>query len=191
MIDWLTIKHFAIAASVELELDQGFTAVTGETGSGKSIMVDAIGTLLGARADNSLIQHGQDQAEIQCSFSLPENHRVFQWLASNDLASDDEILLRRIIRRDKPGRGFINGHPVNISMLRQLGNELVDIHGQHEHLSLMRKPVQQVLLDEVAGNQSTLTRVGDCYDTLMQIQRQLDQVNNNQASIQERIAQGH
>jgi len=187
MIDWLTIKHFAIAASVELELDQGFTAVTGETGSGKSIMVDAIGTLLGARADNSLIQHGQDQAEIQCSFSLPENHRVFQWLASNDLASDDEILLRRIIRRDKPGRGFINGHPVNISMLRQLGNELVDIHGQHEHLSLMRKPVQQVLLDEVAGNQSTLTRVGDCYDTLMQIQRQLDQVNNNQASIQERI----
>lgn len=187
MIDWLTIKHFAIAASVELELDNGFTAVTGETGSGKSIMVDAIGTLLGARADNSLIQHGQEQAEIQCSFSLPKTHSVFHWLASHDLGCDEEILLRRIIRRDKPSRGFINGNPVNISMLRELGNELLDIHGQHEHHSLMRKPIQQSLLDEAAGNQLTITKIGDCYDTLMQIQRQLDQVNNEQANTQERI----
>jgi DNA repair protein RecN (Recombination protein N) len=149
MIDWLAIRHFAIAETVEIEFDQGFTTVTGETGSGKSLLVDAIAILLGARADNSLIKYGQDQAEIQCSFTLPEGHCVFSWLEKNELSSDQEILLRRVIRRNKPGRGYINGHPVNFSRLREIGNKLVDIHGQHEHHSLLRRSVQQSLLDAI------------------------------------------
>ncbi len=187
MIDWLEIRHFAIAASVELELEDGFSAVTGETGSGKSLMVDALATLLGARADNSLIQLGQDNAEIQCSFSLPLGHAVFDWLEQHDLRSDNELLLRRIIRRDKPGRGYINGKPVNISMLRELGVDLVDIHGQHDHHSLIRKPIQQALLDEAAGNQTLLDELSSCYGSLSALQKQMDRISNQQTAIQERI----
>ena len=187
MIDWLEIRHFAIAASVELELDKGFSAVTGETGSGKSLMVDAVATLLGARADNSLIQLGQDSAEIQCSFSLPDGHPVFDWLDQHELRSENELLLRRVIRRDKPSRGFINGKSVNISMLRDLGVNLVDIHGQHEHHSLIRRPVQLALLDEAAGNQATLANLSACYEELTSLQQQLDKISSEQTATLERI----
>ncbi|MGI9317886.1 MAG: DNA repair protein RecN [bacterium] len=187
MIDWLEIHHFAIAASVELELEKGFSAVTGETGSGKSLMVDALATLLGARADNSLIQLGKDSAEIQCSFSLPDGHPVFARLEQQDLRSENELLLRRIIRRDKPSRGFINGRSVNISVLRELGVDLVDIHGQHEHHSLIRRPVQQALLDEAAGNRGALEQLSNCYNTLTSLQQQLKQITSEQTAIQERI----
>ncbi len=187
MIDWLTIKHFAIAESVELEFDAGFSAVTGETGSGKSLIVDAIAILLGARGDNSLIKHGHDQAEIQCSFALPPEHTAFSWLERNEFTSDNEILLRRIIRRDKPGRGYINGYPVNFSMLRELGRELVDIHGQHEHHSLVRRSVQQRLLDVVAGNQDRLSKLDQVVQNLTTLKQQLDQLNNHQVATQERM----
>jgi DNA repair protein RecN (Recombination protein N) len=187
MIDWLEIRHFAIAASVEIELEKGFSAVTGETGSGKSLMVDAVAVLLGARADNSMIQLGQDSAEIQCSFSLPAEHPVFLWLQEHDLRSQNELLLRRIIRRDKPSRGYINGVSVNISMLRELGVKLVDIHGQHEHHSLIRRPVQQALLDEAAGNQPALVKLGTCYDALSSLQRQMQKITSEQNATQERI----
>ena len=187
MIDWLEIRHFAIAASVELELEDGFSAITGETGSGKSLMVDAVATLLGARADNALIQSGEDSAEIQGSFSLPKGHPVFSWLDQHELRSEDELLLRRIIRRDKPSRGFINGKSVNISMLRDLGVNLVDIHGQHEHHSLIRRPVQLALLDDATGNQPTLVQVGECYEDLTALHQQLDKISSEQTATLERI----
>lgn len=187
MIDWIAIRHFAITAAVELELDSGFTTITGETGSGKSLMVDALAILLGARAENSLIQHGQEQAEIQCSFNLPADHAAMQWLKTNQLDSDGELLLRRTIRRNKAGRGYINGNPVNISMLRELGKDLVDIHGQHELHSLMRTQVQQNLLDSIADNSRLLAEIGDCYDQYRELAKQLQQVEREGASIQERI----
>ncbi|MBX2869287.1 MAG: DNA repair protein RecN [Acidiferrobacterales bacterium] len=187
MIDWIAIRHFAITESVELELDDRFTAVTGETGSGKSLMVDALGILLGARADNSLIQFGKDQAEIQASFNLTADHPIFSWLRQHDLEDQTELQLRRIIRRDKPGRGYINGRPVNISMLRTLGESLVDIHGQHEHHSLMRRPIQQMLLDEAAGNQKVLHKVASLHDRVSALRKQLDELNNTQQSTAERM----
>ncbi len=187
MIDWIAIRNFAITETVELELGEQFTAVTGETGSGKSLMVDALSILLGARADNALIQYGKDQAEIQASFNLPESDPVFVWLHAHDLAADQELQLRRIIRRNKPGRGYINGKPVNISMLRELGQSLVDIHGQHEHHSLMRRPVQQALLDEAAGNQKLLEKIAIEHDKISDLRSQLDQLKNSQQAIAERI----
>lgn len=187
MIDWLSIRHFAIASAVELEFNNGFSAVTGETGSGKSLMVDALSVLLGARADASLIQHGQDSAEIQCQFSLEPDHPVFGWLSDNDLDSEQELVLRRVIRRDRPGRGYINGRSVNIGTLREVGNALADIHGQHDHHSLMRRAVQQQLLDESAGNGKLLVQIGDLYDEVVSLEKQRDALTREQTNTRERV----
>lgn len=187
MIEWLSIRHFAITGELELEFDDGFSAITGETGSGKSLMVDALAILLGGRADASLIRHGEDSAEIQCQFNLAADHPVFNWLIDNELDSNQEVLLRRVVRRDRPGRGYINGRSVNIGTLRELGNTLVDIHGQHEHHSLMRRSVQQQLLDESAGNQDLVEQVGAVYDELGSLQKQRDAVSREEASSRERI----
>ena len=187
MIDWIAIRHFAITERVELELDTGFSAITGETGSGKSLMVGALTILLGARADSGLIRQGEVQAEIQCSFSLKKDHPVFAWLLQQELPADGELILRRIIRRDKPGRGYINGAAVNISTLRELGAGLVDIHGQHEHHSLMHRAVQQKLLDHVAGNDTLLQEIGDCHTLWRTLSGELARIESESNDIQQRI----
>ncbi len=187
MIDWLSIRHFAIASGVDLELGAGFTAVTGETGSGKSLMVDALGILLGGRAEQGLIQQGKAEAEIRCGFSLPDGSPVWPWLQEHDLESDGELILRRIIRRDKPGRNYINGNPVTVAQLRELGDWLVDIHGQHEHHSLMKRSVQQGLLDEAAGNNELLIELSNAWNRLKDIERALERVRGDQQNTLERI----
>ena len=137
MIDWLEIRNFAIADHVELELSPGFTAVTGETGSGKSIMVDAVAILLGHRSDASFIRHGKDSAELQAGLAISDNHPAREWLRQQELDADSgELILRRLLRRDKPSRGFINGMAATATQLRELGQMLVEIHGQNEHHSL-------------------------------------------------------
>ena len=187
MIDWIAIDNFAITSSVELELSDGFTAVTGETGSGKSLMVDALAVLLGGRAENSIIQFGKESAEIQCSFDLPDNHLVSNWLKENELFRDNELILKRVIRRDKPSRGFINNRPVNISQLRDVGAFLVDIHGQHEHHSLVKRPVQRALIDEVCGNEAVLQKLDQSYTEISDVKNQLQRLNQEEVSTQERI----
>ena len=187
MIDWLSIRHFAIASEVELELGAGFTAITGETGSGKSLLVDALGILLGGRGEQGLIQQGKEAAEIRGGFSLPAGSPVLAWLRERDLGVDGELVLRRIIRRDRPGRSFINGNPVNVSQLRDLGDRLVDIHGQQEHHSLLQRNVQQALLDEAAGNAGLLDELASVWDSLREIGNQLADISREQESVLERI----
>ena len=187
MINWLSIRHFAIASEVELELGPGFTAITGETGSGKSLLVDALGILLGDRAEQGLIQQGEEQAEIRGGFVLPENSPIMEWLTERDLQGDSELILRRIIRRDRSGRNYINGNPVNLSQLKELGDQLVDIHGQHEHHSLLQKSTQQSLLDAAASNLTFLHKLSSSWDELRAIDRQLDQLQLEQQNVVERI----
>lgn len=187
MIDWLSIRHFAIASEVDLELGAGFTAVTGETGSGKSLMVDALAILLGGRADQGLIQQGKTEAEIRCGFNLSDDSPVWNWLREHDLASDSELILRRIIRRDKPGRNYINGNPVNVAQLREVGAWLVDIHGQHEHHSLMKRSVQQALLDEAAGAIGLLADLSMAWDRLREVEKALERIHGDRAQLAERI----
>lgn len=186
MIDWLEIKQFVIAEHIELDFEHGFTTVTGETGSGKSLIVDAIDILLGHRSDSSYIRHHHDTAELQASFALPSEHPALDWLAQHGMANDNECLLRRVIRRDKSSKGYINGHAATVSQLRDLGKDIVDIHGQNEHHSLLKKPLQQMLLDGAADNIEQLAKLGDCYQAITDIQKQIEQLNNESHATQER-----
>ena len=187
MIDWLQIRHFAIADEVDLEFDSGLTTVTGETGSGKSIIVDAIGLLLGDRADNGFIKHNHPTAELQAGFNLPEAHPALNWLEENNLDNDGECILRRTIRRDKPSRAYVNGQAVTVSQLKQLGKELVDIHGQNEHHSLLQKAVQRSLLDMAADNLTLIDQLGAIYIQLSELDDQIQTLNNeSDATVEKR-----
>ncbi|MGB5605640.1 MAG: DNA repair protein RecN [Gammaproteobacteria bacterium] len=159
MLTHIHIRNFAIVDEIDLELDGGMTALTGETGAGKSILVDALGLVLGDRADNSVIRHGCDRAEISAGFDIHDRSGVSAWLASRDLDMDGECQLRRIISRTGRTRCYINGQPVPTQSLRILGEQLVDIHGQHEHQSLLRTGVQRQLLDSFGGHDSLLGKL--------------------------------
>jgi DNA repair protein RecN (Recombination protein N) len=186
MIDWLEIKQFAIAEHVEIEFDDRFTTVTGETGSGKSLIVDAINILVGHRSDNSYIRHEQDSAELQAGFQLQDNHPAHNWLKQNELDNDGECILRRVLRRNKSSKGYINGSAATVSQLKELGNFLIDIHGQNEHHSLLRRSIQLKLLDYAAGNDETVQAISLHYEALTGIAKKINQLRNESHSSQER-----
>lgn len=166
MLNHLYIRDFTIVHELELTFEPGFTALTGETGAGKSILVDALALALGERADNTVIRHGCARAEIVAGFSLRPDQDAARWLNEHDLFAEQECVLRRVIDADKPSRGFINGRPVPIQMLRELGQYLVDIHGQHEHQSMLRRDGQRQILDDYAGLGEVLTRLNLHYAEL-------------------------
>ena len=179
MIDWLEIRQLAIAEHIALEFGDSFTTVTGETGSGKSLIVGAVGVLLGDRAENSMIRQPQAEAEIQGGFVLGDSHPAMRWLVDHGLDNQNECILRRVMRRDKPSRAWINGRSVNASMLRDLGRELADIHGQNEHHSLLGKKGQLSLLDNAAGNAELLARLGGDYEKLKAVRERIEQLKNH------------
>lgn len=159
MLTHIYIRDFAIVDQLDLELEHGLTVLTGETGTGKSILVEALGLALGDRADTGVIRHGSDRAEISAVFDLSQNQAATLWLNEHELDGDDECQLRRTIANDGKSKGFINGRPVQLQMLRELGDLLVDIHGQHEHQSLLKKDIQRKLLDEYANHGHLLNNV--------------------------------
>ena len=163
MLTQLNIHDFAIVEQVELELTGGMTAVTGETGAGKSILVDAIGLLLGDRADSSVIRHGAGRADLSAVFDLSQLPTASAWLRTHDLADENDCHLRRVITSGGRSRNYINGVPQPVQALRELGELLVDIHGQHEHQSLLRREAQRQLLDDYANNQPLVTGLTACY----------------------------
>ncbi len=151
MLRALAIHNFAIISELDLKLEPGFTAITGETGAGKSILVDALGLLLGDRAESSLVAPGCKQAELAATFSLEGMAPARDWLEEQAMEEDDELLLRRVISADGRSRAWINGRNATIGQLGKLGALLVEIHGQHEHQQLEKPDTQRGLLDgEVA-----------------------------------------
>jgi DNA repair protein RecN (Recombination protein N) len=164
MLRSLTIRNFVIVDRLELEFAPGYTVLTGETGAGKSILIDALAMVLGARAEAIVVRGGAERAEVSAEFDLAGRADIGRWLEECDLAGDDEaLLMRRVIDASGRSRGFINGHAATAAQLREAGEFLVDIHGQHEHQSLLRAAAQRELLDGYGGLLDAANRVAALY----------------------------
>lgn len=159
MLSSLYVKDFAIVREIEITPAGGLTVVSGETGAGKSLLVDALLLLTGARADAGVVRHGADRAELVARFSPTPGSTAHAWLADNDLDEDGECQLRRVIRADGGSRGYINGRPATLAQLAQLGALLVEIHGQHEHQALLERRHQLALLDAFARHGDELAQL--------------------------------
>lgn len=162
MLQRLHIRNFAIIDELELNLDSGFTALTGETGAGKSILIDAIGLLLGDRADTTMVRAETERADIQAEWDLAQCPQASTWLAEMELADPDDpvrCLIRRVISAEGRTRAFINGSAVQLTALREFGETLIEIHGQHEHQLLVRPDVQRELLDAFLTDPASLQKV--------------------------------
>ncbi len=163
MLTALQIRDFAIIDQLELELYRGLTVLTGETGAGKSILVDALQLLAGGRAGPEMIRHGAERAEICGTFDLADAPEALgEWLEAQAL-SGEELIVRRVLAADGRSRSWLNGQTVPLQLLREAGNLLIDIHGQHEFQSLTRTACQRELLDEYGRLEPLLTEVGGAY----------------------------
>lgn len=187
MLTHLYIRDFAIVKHIEVDLDTGLTVVTGETGAGKSIAIDALALALGERAEAGVIRHGCTRAEVTASFALRPTQDAAKWLKAQDLFDDGECVVRRVVEAEKPSKGFINGRPVPIQMLRELGEHLVDIHGQHEHQSLLKRDAQRQSLDDYAGLTETVDRLGGHYHALRSLEERLATLRRESADREARI----
>ena len=183
MLTHLTIHNFALVQELDLELQQGMTAITGETGAGKSIMLDALGLCLGDRADLDVIRNGADRADISASFSFDEKSAAQIWLLEHDFPLDGtECILRRVLTRDGRSRAYINGQSTSLNELKALGELLIDIHSQHEHQSLLKVSTHQRLLDSYGGLQAEAAAVHAAAVTVRDFAAALSALKNRSAA---------
>ncbi len=183
MLRALNIRDFVIVERMDLEFGAGFTALTGETGAGKSILIDALAMVLGERGDAGVVRQGADKAEISAEFDVAALQALPRWLADNDLDGEDgACLIRRVIDSGGRSRAFINGRAVTLTQLRDAGGHLVDIHGQHEHQSLTRAAAQRSLLDTNAGLASAASAVAAAWRRWQDIRAQLAGLESNAAA---------
>ncbi|CAG0974640.1 partial DNA repair protein RecN, partial [Rhodocyclaceae bacterium] len=151
MLRRLFIRDFVIVDRLELDFDAGFGVLTGETGAGKSILVDALSLVLGERAEATVVRAGAERAEIAAEFDVERGGALETWLRANDFETEDSVLLRRVVDAGGRSRAYLNGLPATAGQLRDAAGFLADIHGQHAHLSLMKVDAQRRLLDARAG----------------------------------------
>ena len=187
MLESIQIKNFAIIDALELEFDQGMTALTGETGAGKSILLDAIKLISGDRADSDNVKSGQDRAEINVCFNIQSHHSAQEWLEKNELTSDQECIIRRIVFANGRSKAYINGHSAPLAQLKDLTQMLVDLHGQHEHQSLQKLTVQQQLLDTYLNEPALIKSVRETYAQWQQLQNQLKAVLDGAVEREQRV----
>jgi len=185
MLAQLTISNFAIVRELEIDFHSGMTAITGETGAGKSIAIDALGLCLGGRAEADMVRTDAARADLCARFSLKDTPAAQRWLEENQLEDGRECLLRRVISSDGRSRGFINGTAVPLSQLRELGQLLIQIHGQHAHQLLTKSDHQKTLLDGYAGEDALLQQMAEHYRLWNHSCRELAQ---HQQQSQERSA---
>lgn len=186
MLTQLAIQNFAIVRFLELELHAGMTCITGETGAGKSIAIDALGLCLGERAEASMVRPGADKAELSARFCVRNNAPARQWLEQNELADEEECLLRRVITDEGRSRAYINGTPVPVGQLKALGQLLLNIHGQHAHQLLLKPEHQLTILDAYAGHHHLLTETRDAYSQWRQQHHELQALRAEQEQRQAR-----
>ncbi|MGF1754570.1 DNA repair protein RecN [Vibrio makurazakiensis] len=179
MLAHLSVNNFAIVKSLQLELTKGMTTITGETGAGKSIAIDALGLCLGGRSDAGMVRQGEDKTEVSAAFLLDNNVHATRWLEDNELLDGGECILRRTISKEGRSRAFINGSPVPLSQLKSLGQLLINIHGQHAHHQLMKSEYQMAMLDQYAGHLNLLKSTRNAYQTWRQADNHLKQLIEN------------
>jgi len=179
MLSRIEIKNFAIIQSLCLDWSAGMSVITGETGAGKSIVIDALGLTIGERAEQSVIYPKAKQAEVTSVFELDNTSAALNWLKEQELDEESECILRRVIVREGRSKCFINGRSATQSQLKQLGNFLVDIHGQHENQSLLKPKEQLSLLDRYA------THI-DLLDTVEQAAKKIQQIEKRKVELEQK-----
>lgn len=172
MLSHLHIRDFAIVDRLDVEFGRGLTVLTGETGAGKSILVDALALALGGRAGGATLRPGAERTEVSAAFDLAPGDPVLDWLEAQGLAADGECVVRRTVGGDGRSRGFVNGRPVPVQTLRDLGDQLVDIHGQHAHHSLLKREVQRQTLDGFGDYGDVLAEVARLHQRLRHLERE-------------------
>ena len=184
MLKFLAIRDFVIVSSLELDFSSGFTALTGETGAGKSILIDALSLALGERGDASMVRNGCERAEIAAGFDITALPHLQSWLLDQELAGDDgACLLRRVLDVGGRSRGFINGRSATLQQLREAGEQLLDIHGQHAHQSLLRPDAQRVLLDGYAGMTANAEKLAVLYRDWQTLRRRRISFSENAEAV--------
>lgn len=184
----IALRDFVLIESLDLDFSAGLTTLTGETGAGKSIVLDAVGLLLGDRGDARFIRQGADKCDIALEYDISALPTVKTWLAEQDLQSDDDVLLlRRVIATNGRSRCYVNGTAQPVGHLKTLGEWLIDIHGQNDHQSLVRPARQLALLDECVQQPDLLAQVNDAYQQYQQAVDKVTQASQNQAQQQQRL----
>ena len=186
MLTHINISNFAIVEQLDLDIPNKLTVITGETGAGKSIMIDALGLALGDRAESGSVRHGADKAEILATFDIQNNPDARAWLQSRDLDADHECILRRVVSADGRSRAYINGTPSPIQSLKELGEMLVSIHGQHEHQALLKKDTHRALLDEFAGLNNQAKTVAEAFRHWQKEQQAFEHFRDHAKEMQDR-----
>jgi DNA repair protein RecN (Recombination protein N) len=174
MLKTLTINDLAVVRHVDIEFGAGLTVMTGETGAGKSILVDALGLALGDRADSSMVRAGAARASVTAVFDLTGNEAARRLLRDHELEDSAECIIRRVLNADGGSRAFCNAAPIPVSLLKEIGENFVDIHGQHAHHSLLRPAAQRLLLDGFGGLEDAVAIVRDAYAELREATIELE-----------------
>ena len=176
MLSGLSVRNVVLIESLDLDFDRGLSALTGETGAGKSILLDALGMATGARSDRGLVRSGTDKAQCTASFALPGYHPVWSVLSEQDIDFDfnEDLTLRRTVNSDGRSRAFVNDQPVSVKLLSQLGGLLLEVHGQHDGRGLLDAATHISLLDQFGGYQRELEDVRTAFTARQETKRELD-----------------
>jgi len=189
MLQNLSIRNFVIVQSLDLEFSHGFTTLTGETGAGKSILIDALSLSLGARNEGDVTRAGCDKAEISTSFYIRNNQAAHDWLLEQDIEPSDELILRRVIYADGRSRAFINGVASTVAQLKAIGETLIDIYSQNAHHSLLQANAQRDILDDYAENVALRIQVSTLYKAWYTLHLQRIDAEKNAAAYADELAE--
>ena len=188
MLQALSIRNFIIVEALDLEFSAGFTTLTGETGAGKSILIDALSLSLGARNEGEVVRVGSEKADISVSFQLSKNAGANAWLKANEMEAAEELILRRVIYADGRSRGFINGASATVGQLKELGEFLVDIYSQNAHHSLLNTQTQRQILDEFSESAALAKEVATQFKTWAGLNKQRLEIEKNAAAYADELA---
>ena len=183
MLENLLIKNYVIVDELDLSFLLGFSSLTGETGAGKSILIDALSLALGARSESGVVKKGNEKADITATFNLKGNDEAQAWLSLNEFEeSDNQLLLRRVINKDGKSKAFINGIPSTISQLKAIGESLVDIYSQNTHHSLLKKTAQREILDSFLDSKEEIQLLKKLYSEWQRLSVEQDKFLKNKES---------